>query len=147
MNDKQKLIFSKLSALQQKIATNLIAGMEPADAYYAAGGKSKTRKSAIDVVSKMRKQPHFTRLIELMNEDIVNKAVMTRQEMLEKLSFIAKFSTKDMQSIAAIKELATLQGWYAPQKTMEVPAPPGVAKRYSQEDYDEAEDIINERFH
>lgn len=46
----------------------------------------------------------------------------------------------------ALKQLATLQGWEAPKKTMDIPVTQKVAERYSKEDYEEAEDFVDARF-
>ncbi len=146
MNTRQKELFSMLTAFQRKVATGLLSGKKPINAYRDAGGKAVTRKGAIDKISKMRKLTNFSAFMDLMSVEILSEAVMTRTEVLEKLSDIAMNSTSDQASISAIRRLCEMQGWYAPSKTMEVPAPPGIAERYSQEDYEQAQQQLNERF-
>jgi len=123
MTDDQKKMLEELTPLQKKVAINVIAGMSNIDAYYEAGGKCKTKASAEASASQILSNLKVKVFIESMSHEAVNSAVMTRQEMLERLSNLSRVNMSDLidwgtvpgtdgegnpteQSIWAIKESA-----------------------------------------
>lgn len=143
---KQQGLFDKLTRFQQSIVLGLIAGMEDYEAYKHGIGKAKTKNAGEAAVSRMKKIPKVKAFLDAMAAELVSAAIMTREQALERLSHLAATGKSESACIAAIGKLAEMQGWYAPSKTMEVPAPPGVVERYSQEDYEAAQSKLDERF-
>lgn len=96
MTEEQKALFDALTPLQQKVATNVISGMSNIDAYKAAGGKAKTQESAEASVSEILSHLKVKAFVDSMKEEAVNNAVMSRQEMLERLSGLARTNMADL---------------------------------------------------
>lgn len=90
MTDEQKELFDKLTPLQQKVCTNVIGGMSNIDAYIAAGGKAKTKTSQESGASEILSNPKVKAFLDSMKQSAVNDAVMSRQEMLETLTRLAR---------------------------------------------------------
>lgn len=96
MTDEQKKMLSELTPLQRKVAINVTAGMSNIDAYYEADGKAKTKEAAESSVSRMLSDDKVATFVDSMNKDAVSSAVMTRQEMLEELSMLARTNQNDL---------------------------------------------------
>jgi len=96
MTDEQKELFDKLTPLQQKVAVNVISGMSNIDAYVEAGGKSETRESGEASVSRMLRDVKVKAFVDSMKKEAVKCAVMSRQEMLERLSNLSRVNMSDL---------------------------------------------------
>ena len=127
MTEEQKTLFSVMTSMQQNICIASLAGKNDIDAYYAGGGKSKTRLSAEATVSKLLSNTKVKAFLASMKQDAVKGAVMDRTEMLERLSTLARVNMSDLiewrttlsenaegeeveQSCWSIKESAQLDG-------------------------------------
>ena len=127
MNDDQKLLFNKLSPLQQKVCIESLKGKSNIDSYRDGGGKAKGIKSQEASASELLSNLKVDKFLCSMRSVAVSKAVMTRQEMLERLSSIARANMSDLiewrtqmhegndgeeveQSAWAIKESAYING-------------------------------------
>lgn len=125
MNEEQAKLFEKLTPLQKEIALNKIAGMNDIDAYKNSKGKSKKENTMRASVCEILANPNVKPFIDSMASHIVNPAIMSRQEMMEKLSSLARTNMSDLiewrtelssdsdgepveQSLWAIKESAML---------------------------------------
>ncbi len=98
MSEEQKELFNDLTPLQQRVATNVISGMSNIDSYRAAGGKAKSQESAEATVSELLSNPKVKAFVESMKQEALKGAVMTRQEMLERLSNLARVNMSDLIS-------------------------------------------------
>ncbi len=96
MTPEQKTLFDKLTQLQQRVATNVLAGMSQRQAYYAAGGKAETDETADVMASRMLSVDKVKGFMDAMKDAAVTEAVMCRQEALEKLSLLARTDLKDL---------------------------------------------------
>ncbi|AHK11655.1 terminase small subunit [Shewanella sp. phage 1/41] len=96
MNKEQEALFEKLTALQKEIAINNISGMNDIDAYKASRGKSKKENTMRASVCEILANPNVKNFIKSMANHIVNPAVMSRQEMTERLSIIARGNLSDL---------------------------------------------------
>ncbi len=94
--DNNKKMFDDLQPLQQKVAINVIAGMSNIDAYYAAGGKAKTKRAAESSVSGILRDRKVRAYLDSMKQEAVSSAVMGRTEMLERLSLLARTPLSDL---------------------------------------------------
>ncbi len=125
MSEEQAKLFEKLTALQKEIALNNIAGMSDIDAYKKSKGKAKKESTMRASVCEILANPNVEAFIKSMANHIVNPAIMSRQEMMEKLSSLARTNMSDLiewrtelssgedgdpveQSLWAIKESAYL---------------------------------------
>lgn len=96
LTQEQKDMFDALSPLQQKVCTNIISGMSDIDAYKEAGGKASTDNSARASVSQLLTNLNVKEFLDSVKHNAVNSAVMSRQEMLERLSNLARVNMSDL---------------------------------------------------
>lgn len=96
MNDNQKVLFDALTSLQKEISLNSISGMNDIDAYKASSGKAKTVKAMEAGVSEILSNPKVKAFIDSVAVEAVNSAVMSRQEMMEELTLIARTNSNDL---------------------------------------------------
>lgn len=96
MNADQKILFDKLTNLQQRVATNVLAGMTQRQAYIQAGGNAKEDATADVCASEILRNPQVKLFMDSMMTEAVSNAVMSRQEALEKLSNLARTDLKDL---------------------------------------------------
>jgi phage terminase small subunit len=96
MTADQKALFDKLTKLQQRVATNSLSGMSNRAAYIEAGGKAEGENSMDATASEILSSLKVKAFMDAMKEEAVSKAVMTRQEMLERLSGLARVDMKDL---------------------------------------------------
>ena len=127
MTPEQQLLFDELTQLQQRVATNVLAGMTQRAAYYAAGGKADTDESADSSCSQILSNIKVKAFMDSMKVQAVSDAIMTREEMLERLSLFARkgisdiveFKTtvigKDMETGEDIQQT----GWWIPDSVMQ----------------------------
>lgn len=96
MNAEQKILFDNLTNLQQRVATNVLAGMSQRQAYFEGGGTAEDDKVADAIASRMLTDAKVAAFMDSMKESAVSNAVMSRQEALEKLSNLARTDLKDL---------------------------------------------------
>lgn len=96
MNAEQQALFDNLTQLQQRTATGVLAGMSQRAAYYAAGGTAATDDAADVVASRMLADVKVKAFMDSMKVQAVSDAIMTREEMLARLSLFARKGVKDL---------------------------------------------------
>lgn len=104
MTKEQKALFDKLTTLQQDIALNSISGMSDIDAYKASCGKSIKENTMRASVCEILANPKVLGFIDAMKEVAVSDAVMSRQEMMERQTALARTSLNDLIEWAEIEE-------------------------------------------
>lgn len=96
MTPDQKFLFDQLTQLQQRVATNVLAGMTQRQAYRLAGGTADSDESADSAVCTMLSNEKVSAFLDAMKEEAVSEAIMTRKEALEKLTLLARTDLKDL---------------------------------------------------
>lgn len=96
MNSEQKFLFDQLTQLQQRVATNVLAGMSQRQAYIMAGGSAEDEGSIDTVASRMLSDIKVSAFMDAMKEEAVSDAIMSRKEAMEKLSLLARTDLKDL---------------------------------------------------
>lgn len=127
MNAEQQALFDNLTQLQQRVATNVLAGMSQRIAYYQAGGSAKTDLSADATVSELLSNPNVKSFMDSMKTQAVSDAIMSREEMLARLSLFARKGVKDIVRFKTAiigKDMETgedLQqtGWFIPDSVLQ----------------------------
>lgn len=105
------------NARHEKFCQNIANGMVNTDAYIQAGYKAQ-RRSAATESGKLLKNPDIEKRIREIRELLVFDSILTRTQALERLTELTR---SDKRAIAAIQEIARLQGWY-PDKSIDVQA-------------------------
>ena len=103
--------FEGLTKLQQGVALKRLSGMMPSDAYTAGGGKAKTKETISVCAGEILNNPSvssFIKSFELPAEERIASAVMGRDEMLERLSEMARIelSLADISNPENIKHVS-----------------------------------------
>lgn len=127
MTPEQKSLFDNLTELQQRVATNVLAGMTQRQAYYAAGGTAKTDESADSAVHTMLSNVQVVAFMDSMKVQAVSDAIMSREEMLERLSLFARKGVSDIvefKTAVVGKDMETGEdiqqtGWWIPDSVMQ----------------------------
>lgn len=96
MTLEQKSLFDKLTQLQQRVATNVLAGMSQRAAYFAAGGKAASDESADSSASEILRNLEVIAFMDSMKVQSVSDAIMTREEAMKTLSLIGRTHLKDI---------------------------------------------------
>lgn len=96
MNDNQKTLFDALTSLQKEIALNSISGMNDIDAYKKSKGKAKTVKAMEASVSQILGNVKVKAFIDSMANHIVNPFIMSRDEMMQELTLVARTNSNDL---------------------------------------------------
>lgn len=96
MTDEQKALFNKLTPLQKDIVTNTLSGMKDIDAYKASKGKAKTENAMRASVCEILANPNVKAFLDSMKEAGISNAIMSRTEMMERLSSLARVNMNDL---------------------------------------------------
>lgn len=96
MNAEQQALFDNLTQLQQRVATNVLAGMSQRIAYYQAGGSAKTDLSADATVSELLSNPNVKSFMDSMKVQAVTDAIMTREEAMKILTTLGRGNLTDI---------------------------------------------------
>ena len=106
-----------LTPKQEKFAQLVADGMTQADAYRTAYNCKKISTTQIESASKLMSDPNiYTRVAEL-KEMLVNKALWTKEDSINKLKEALEISDKPQEIVQVIKELNAMHGFNAPIKT------------------------------
>lgn len=96
MTPEQKALFDGLTELQQRIATNVLAGMTQRQAYWHAGGKAKDDPGADMSASQIISNPKVKAFMDSMKVQAVSDAIMTREEAMKILTGMARGNLTDI---------------------------------------------------
>lgn len=127
MTPEQQELFSALTQLQQRVATNVLAGMSQRQAYVAAGGKAVAETVIDSSASEILRNPQVKAFMDSMKLQAVSDAIMTKEEMLSRLTLFARKGVKDIvrfQTAEVGRDLETGEplmqtGWFIPDSVMQ----------------------------
>ena len=118
--ETQQAAYDQCTDLQRKTVINLVKGnMSQRSAYYKAGGRAKTDKSADVAVSTMLGNVKAKAFYNSLIEAAVTEAVMNRNRILERLTEFAELKPDGTEpatnvfkiNMMAIKQITEMQGW------------------------------------
>ena len=96
MTEEQKELFDDLTPLQQKVCINSLSGMSNIDSYIEAGGKAKTKAAQEASVSEILSNLKVKLFLDSMKHQAVNNAIMSRHEMMERLTNLSRVNMSDL---------------------------------------------------
>jgi phage terminase small subunit len=97
MNKEQKALFNELTELQQRFCINMLSGKySQRQAYVDAGGTAINDESRDSISSRMLSDAKVKAYMDSMKESMVKAAVMSREEMLERLTTFARGNMSDL---------------------------------------------------
>lgn len=100
LTGEQQKLADKLTNLQRLTVIHLVSGMDYPDAHKEAGGKAKTQGAASAVVSRMLRDVNVSAFRDSLIATAANSAIMTREEMLERLTAMARTDMADVVDIS-----------------------------------------------
>lgn len=129
MTPEQQALFDELTSLQGRMCTILIGnpGLSQRQAYYAAKGSAKSDTAADTSASEIMNNPKVKAFMDSMKVQAVSEAIMSKEEMLARLSLFARKGVKDIvrfQTAEIGRDMETgepiLQtGWFIPDSVMQ----------------------------
>lgn len=127
MTPEQAELFDQLTELQQRLCTNVLAGMTQREAYVRAGGKGKTESVIDSSASEILRNPQVVAFMDSMKTQAVSDAIMSREEMLERLTLFARKGVKDIVRFKTAEigrdmetgEPLMQTGWFIPDSVMQ----------------------------
>lgn len=97
LSQEQLDLFGKLKTkLQRNTALKSLEGLSDVDSYIQGGGKAKNANSRSTAASEIMNNPNVQAFIESFNAQIIASSIMTRQEMLERLTGMARTEITDV---------------------------------------------------
>lgn len=96
MTPEQLALFDNLTQLQQRTATNVLAGMTQRQAYYAAGGSAKNDESADATASEILRNPSVKSFMDSMKTQAISDAIMSREEAMKILTQLGRGNLTDI---------------------------------------------------
>ncbi|HHH1616323.1 TPA: terminase small subunit [Yersinia enterocolitica] len=96
LTEEQKALFDALTKLQKKFVTHILKGKNQTQAYRAAGGKAKTDDSARASASQIITNLNVEAFLKSVQHEIINEAIMTFEEAMERLSVMGRTSIADL---------------------------------------------------
>lgn len=97
MTPEQQDLFGVLTQLQQRVATNVLAGMSQKQAYIQAGGKANTTDNNTRAcASEILANPNVKAFMDSMKRQAVSDAIMTKEEAMKILTALGRGSLTDI---------------------------------------------------
>ena len=96
MTPEQLILFDSLTELQQRVATNWLAGMTQREAYYRGGGKATSDDSADSSASTMLSDVRVKAFTDSMKAQAVSDAIMNREEAMKILTQLGRGNLTDI---------------------------------------------------
>ena len=97
LSQEQLDLFGKLKTkLQRNTALKSLEGLSDIDAYIQGGGKAKNANSRSTAASEIMNNPNVVAFIESFNAHLIAPSIMTRVEMLERLTGMARTEITDV---------------------------------------------------
>lgn len=96
MNAEQQELFDNLTQLQQRMATNVLAGMSQRAAYVQAGGKGATETAIDSSASEILRNLQVKAFMDSMKVQAVSDAIMSREEAMRILTTLGRGNLTDI---------------------------------------------------
>lgn len=97
LTDEQLRLFGNIKTrLQRNVALKSLEGLSDAEAYRQGGGKATNPNSLTSSASEILNNPDVVAFIESFNAYLVASSIMTREEMLERLTGMARTDITDV---------------------------------------------------
>jgi len=96
LTDQQMELAAELTKLQRQFVIKLVEGKSQREAYWGAGGQSKTPRAADANAARMIATDKVKAFYDALIQQAATEAVMTREEAMARLSTIARTTVKDV---------------------------------------------------
>lgn len=99
LSEDQLTMYNNLTKLQKSVTLGTLAGMKPADAHRNGGGNCRNEDNRHRLASEILTKPDVKAFIDSFAVTVVSNAIMGRQEMLERLTIMARTQITDVVNI------------------------------------------------
>ncbi|MEI7195050.1 terminase small subunit [Pectobacterium versatile] len=96
LTPEQQQLFDALTPLQKKFCLAILRGKNQTDAYKATRGKAKTPEAIRNSASRMFTNVGVQAFLKSVQGEVVNDAIMTYEEAMERLSAMGRTSIADL---------------------------------------------------
>lgn len=102
MTPEQQALADKLTNLQRGVVLGVVAGKSQRQAYFDAGGKSKSDDAADVVVSRMLGTARVKAFYDSLVSNVAKGAILTRERALERLTLMAETEITDILEFVTV---------------------------------------------
>jgi phage terminase small subunit len=99
LSDEQIEMFNNLTKLQQKISLYSLRGYSNMEAYRRAGGSAKKDQTMGASSTEILKKPKVKQFINSFSKNRIKAAIMSKEEMMERLTSFGRSSIFDVAEI------------------------------------------------
>jgi len=99
LTEEQVEMFEGLTTLRRNVALKKLTGLSDVEAYRQGGGKAKSLTSQTSSAADILTNPDVRAFIDSFNGYLVSKSIMGRQEMLQRLTAMARTDMTDLVDI------------------------------------------------
>ena len=102
LSDEQVSAFHALTRLQQGVALGVLEGLAPADAHRRANGKSRNEENRTRLAGEILRNPSVDSFVNSFKSEQIKtlaSSIMSREEMLERLTAMARTNIDDVISL------------------------------------------------
>lgn len=96
LSDEQLEMYGNLTKLQKSVSLKKLEGLSDAEAYRQGGGKAKGASSLTSAASEILTNLDVRQFIDSFNGHLISRAIMSREEMLERLTVMARTEITDV---------------------------------------------------
>lgn len=100
LTEEQLAMFNALTNLQQKVCLKSLEGLNDIESYKQSGGTAKNDNTAAATVSTMLSNVKVAAFLTSMKEGRLTDLIMSREEMLERLTLLSRTSMSDVVDIS-----------------------------------------------
>ena len=100
VTDEQRDAIASLPSLARRVVLERIADPKASDVecYRRAGGKAKSYATQRSSVTEILANPNTVRVLAMFDTPVISNAIMSREELLEDLTNVARVSISDVMS-------------------------------------------------
>ena len=123
LSAEQKKLFDALSRQQQLFCERVLQGEPATKAYQASGYTVKSERVAEAAASRLLSSVKVKSFIDSVREATMSSAIMSREEMLETLSTLARTNLTDLVEFSTYElgDGAKQSGWHIPDSILQDP--------------------------
>ena len=106
MTDEQQILFDKLTRLEQGVALMKVSDptLSNVDAYIYGGGTATDKNSIGATASRMLNNVNVVNFVNSFKAERISETIMSRDEMLNDLTIIARGSVFDLIDLAELED-------------------------------------------
>jgi len=118
VTDEQVRLFNNMTDLQKRVVLAFLSGMPKAEAYKAGGGQAKAGSSTYVAAHTIFKNYNVNAFVESFDKERISDSIMGKDEMLERLTAMARTKLSDVMEIETRELIDPSTGKVVPAGTI-----------------------------